>query len=93
MAANEAELADLLHEVAETHHLVFKITDGDDPDWASWYADHLLRLTPFPQWMSQPVVRSELVYWLVRLDKEYAEQQPAERWEVYYARALLGRFG
>ncbi len=93
MAANEAELADLLHEVGETHHVVFKISDGDDPDWASWYTDHLLRLTPFPQWMGQPVVRSELVYWLVRLDKEYTERQPAERWEAYYARALLARFG
>jgi hypothetical protein len=28
------ELGDLLHEAAETHHRVYRITDGDDPDWA-----------------------------------------------------------
>ena len=31
-------IAALLHEAAETHHTVYRITDGDDPDWASWYA-------------------------------------------------------
>ena len=35
-------IADLLHEAAETHHIVYRIVDGDDPDWASWYADWLL---------------------------------------------------
>jgi hypothetical protein len=29
---------------AETHHRVFRITDGVDDDWASWYAQWLLRL-------------------------------------------------
>ena len=40
-----ARIAELLHEAAETHHVVYRITDGDDPDWASWYADWLLDLT------------------------------------------------
>jgi hypothetical protein len=34
-------IADLLHEAAETHHVVYRIVDGDDPDWASWYAARL----------------------------------------------------
>jgi len=38
-------------------------------------------------------VRSELVYELVRLDKEYAAQAPAAPWPEHYARALVGRFG
>ena len=33
----------LLHEAAETHH-VYRITDGDDPDWASWYAAYAVGL-------------------------------------------------
>ena len=37
-------------------------------------------------------VRSELVYMLVRLDKEYNEQKPAGSWEGYYARALIEHF-
>jgi hypothetical protein len=92
MAASAQELGDLLHEVAETHHLVWKITDGDDPDWASWYADHLLRLTRFPDLIDKPVVRSELVYLLVKLDKDYSAQQPSERWEDYYAPKLSEHF-
>ena len=38
-----ARVSELLHEVAETHHVVYRITDGDDPDWASFYADWLAR--------------------------------------------------
>jgi hypothetical protein len=39
------------------------------------------------------VVRSELTYLLVRLDKEYSDRRPAERWEDYYAGELVRHFG
>jgi hypothetical protein len=42
-------MAALLHEAAETHHTVYRITDGDDSDWASWYADWLLKLSELPK--------------------------------------------
>jgi hypothetical protein len=29
-AADTQRIADLLHEAAETHHLVYRIVDGDD---------------------------------------------------------------
>jgi hypothetical protein len=32
-----AKVSGLLHEAAETHHRVFRITDGADDDWASWW--------------------------------------------------------
>ncbi len=92
MATELKDLSELLHEVAETHHVVWKITDGDDPDWASWYADHLLRLTHFQDLIGKSVVRSELVYMLVKLDKDYSAQQPRERWEDYYAQKLIDHF-
>jgi len=38
-------VADLLHEVAEIHHRVYRITDGEDSDWASWYANWLVELS------------------------------------------------
>ena len=41
-------IADLLHEAAETHHRVYRITDGEDPDWASWYADWLIDHSELP---------------------------------------------
>jgi len=37
-------------------------------------------------------VRSELIYLLVRLDKEYVAEQPDQGWESYYARAILAHF-
>ena len=86
------KISALLHEAAETHHVVYRIVDGDDPDWASWYADWLLNLSELPQLLGVRPVRSELVYMLVRLDKEYTEAQPAERWEDFYAARLAAHF-
>jgi hypothetical protein len=86
------KVAELLHEAGETHHQVFRITDGTDDDWASWYADWLIRLSELPQVLGAAPVRSELVYELVRLDKDFTEAGPDERWEDYYARELVARF-
>jgi hypothetical protein len=82
----------LLHEAAETHHIVYRIVDGDDPDWASWYADWLVKLSELPDLLEVKPVRSELVYMLVRLDKKYTIESPNEKWEDYYARGLLEHF-
>ena len=87
------KISALLHEAAETHHIVYRITDGDDPDWASWYSDWLLNLSELPTLLGVTPVRSELTYWLVRLDKEYTEAKPDEPWEQHYARALLEHLG
>lgn len=84
-------IADLLHEAGETHHVVFRITDGADDDWASWYADWLTRLSELPSLLDGAPVRSHLVHALVGLDREYAEAQPDERWEDYYAERLVER--
>jgi hypothetical protein len=86
------EIAALLHEAAETHHVVYRIVDGDDPDWASWYADWLLNLSELADLLNTKPVRSELVFLLVRLDKEYTATKPSERWEDVYARELLATF-
>ena len=90
--AQIAEVAGLLHEAAETHHTVYRIVDGADDEWASWYGDWLVRLSELPRLLGGPPVRSELVYLLVRLDKEYVERAPAEAWETYYARGILEHF-
>jgi hypothetical protein len=86
-------IADLLHEAGETHHTVYRIVDGEDPDWASWYSDWLLRLSELPQLLSETPVRSELTYMLVKLDKDYTAQSPDEPWPRWYAAALVDRFG
>jgi hypothetical protein len=84
---------DLLHEVGEIHHQVFRITDGADDDWASWYADWLMRLSELPSLVTSTIVRSELVYMLVKLDKEYTAEARPEPWEDYYAALIVDHFG
>ena len=86
-------VARLLHEAAETHHVVYRIVDGDDPDWASWYADWLLTLSELPQLLGAAPVRSHLVHELVQLDRDYASESRDERWEDWYASRLVDRFG
>jgi hypothetical protein len=93
MDERSTKIGELLHEAAETHHHVFRITDGADDDWASWYAQWLVTLSELPEALGGKVVRSELTYMLVRLDKEYTERRVDERWEDYYARELVRHFG
>jgi hypothetical protein len=85
-------VAALLHEAGETHHIVYRIVDGDDPDWASWYADWLLRLSELPQILGRTPIRSELVWLLVNLDKEYTTASPGAPWPTWYAERIVERF-
>jgi hypothetical protein len=91
--SDRTAVADLLHEAAETHHVVYRIVDGDDPDWASWYADWLLGLSELPQLLGAAPVRSHLVHALVELDRDYTAETRDERWEDWYAERLVERFG
>ena len=92
MTEPSERVAGLLHEAGETHHIVYRIVDGDDPDWASWYADWLLNLSELPQILGTRPVRSELVWLLVSLDKEYAETSPDAPWPQWYAERILIHF-
>lgn len=82
-------IADLLHEAAETHHVVYRITDGEDPDWASWYADWLLDHSELSALLGSPPIRSHLVHALVQLDRDYTAAAPEEQWEDWYAARLV----
>jgi hypothetical protein len=79
MEERERKVSELLHEAGETHHVVYRIVDGDDPDWATWYSEWLTSLSELPDILGTKPVRSQLTYLLVRLDKEYTEEQPDER--------------
>ena len=48
MEATVDQISALLHEAGETHHRVFRIVDGADDDWASWYAGWLVHLSEPP---------------------------------------------
>jgi hypothetical protein len=81
---------DLLHEAAEVHHTVYRIVDGDDPDWASWYSDWLINLSELPEILGRKPVRSELTALLVRLGREQAGSD--DPWEEAYAGAIVREF-
>ena len=83
----------LLQEAGETHHRVYRIVDGDDADWASWYADWLLGLSELPDILGAKPVRSELVWMLVQLGKDYAEQKPDTPWQEWYAERIVAELG
>jgi hypothetical protein len=87
-----ARVAALLHEAGETHHTVYRIVDGDDPDWASWYADWLANLSELPQILETRPVRSELTWLLVSLGKEYADAEPETPWPQWYAERIVKHF-
>jgi len=95
MAAEDpaAQVAALLQEVSETHHVVFRISDGEDADWASWYADWLIDHSELPQLLGRPPVRSELTWLLVGADKDYTSTSPQAPWPDWYAQRVLEHFG
>jgi hypothetical protein len=86
-------VADLLREAAETHHHVYRITDGADDDWASWYADWLVRLSELPQLLGRTPVRSELVHLLVQADRDHTGEGHGEEWDRFYARRIIAEWG
>ena len=87
-----AQVSRLLHEAGETHHQVFRITDGADDDWASWYADWLIKLSELPSILATNPVRSELVWLLVSLDREYTAASPEAPWPQWYAERVISHF-
>lgn len=83
MASKTELIEKLLEQAATAHHEAYAATDGDDPEWPLWYASYLVdRLRAQTDFAA---TRSELVYWLVRLDREYAEADSAIPWTRFYA--------
>lgn len=87
-----AAIASLLHEAGETHHIVYRIVNGEDPDWASWYADWLIYHSELPQILGKTPIRSALVWRLVQLDRDYADASPETPWPEWYAERIVAHW-
>jgi hypothetical protein len=77
------ELADLIVETGKHHHKAFITSDGEDPEWALWYAAYLQtrlwdRLGSIP-------TRSSLVHLLIQGDQDFAPTPEAPDWPHAYA--------
>src|ERR1700755_3283258 len=92
MGGTEEQVSSLLQEVSETHHRVFRIVDGADDDWASWYADWLINLSELPALLGAKPVRRELGYLRVALNKDYTSAQQAQPWPAFYAPKIRKHF-
>lgn len=83
----------LLHEAGEVHHVVYRITDGADDDWASFYGDWLTRHSELGDVLGTMPVRSHLVHELVECERAFPDAVPGESWEDWYAARVVDRFG
>jgi hypothetical protein len=84
-------IATLLHQTAEDHHVAYKETDGVDPDWSIWYAGHLLE-NGFETLLDARLLKSDLIYLLVLVDKQQMSEAPGAHWEKYYADFFVNRY-
>ena len=83
-----AALADLLAETGRQHHRAFADTDGADPEWALWYADHLAgRIDSL---VDAPPTKSKIIQCLMNAAEAHAAQDPEGPWSTFYANYLLG---
>jgi hypothetical protein len=85
-------IADLLHQVGETHHIVFSDTEGNDEDWATFYSDWLLTHSDLPNVLGHRPIRSHLTRDLVELDEQYSAQNPSDQWTAWYAARLIAKY-
>jgi hypothetical protein len=84
------QLEELFRETGEAHHQAYIETDGFDPEWPLWYADHLrARIGPL---LGVEFTQSELVYLLIWVANEQPLRAPAANWARYYARFFTERY-
>ena len=83
-------LVSLFRETAEAHHHAFAKTDGVDPEWPSWYAEHVQK--GLNEALGATLTRSELTYLIVSAEKERELRAPGANWPPYYAKFFLERY-
>jgi NAD(P)H-hydrate epimerase len=87
-SADAAGLAELLMETGQRHHQAFIDTDGVDPEWALWYADHLTgRIDAFVD--AEPT-KARIIQCLMNAADALARHSPDEPWPPFYANYILG---
>lgn len=81
----------LLHQAGEEHLATHKETNGDDPEWPIWYASYLLE-NGFETLLYAKLLKSDLIYLLVLVDKQQKSEAPGSQWEKYYADFFVKRY-
>ena len=81
----------LLHQAGEEHLATHRETNGDDPEWPIWYAGYLLE-NGFETLLDAKLLKSDLIYLLVLVDKQQKSEAPGSQWEKYYADFFVKRY-
>ena len=83
-------VAGLLRDTGKAHHRAFEATDGADPDWPIWYANHAR--DAFAGQFGIDLTRSQLVYCLMNASFEHEARAPERGWAEFYADEIVARF-
>ena len=83
-------VADLFAETGRAHHAAFAATDGEDPEWPIWYAEHLQ--SSLTDALQTQFTKSQLVYCVMDADFEHAARDPDGDWSTFYAAQFIERY-
>jgi hypothetical protein len=83
-------LEELFREVSEAHYQAYIETDGADPEWPLWYAEHCRERLGAE--LDAAFTKSELVYMLVLVANEQPLRAPGATWSKYYAKFFHGLY-
>ncbi len=81
------KLVALFRETGPAHHRAYIQTDGADPEWPLWYAEHIQ--AQVNGLLGASLTRSKIVQLLVSASEEQAVQAPQADWTEYYADYFL----
>ncbi len=84
------DLVDVFQETGHAHHTAFSETDGVDPEWPIWYAEHLQ--APLTDALQTPFTKSQLIYCVMDADFEHQARAPESAWQEFYAEQFIERY-
>ena len=85
-----SQLSNLFKDAGRAHHAAFIDTDGEDPEWPLWYADHLRK--PLGEALDTSFYKSQLIYCLMNADFEHAARAPDTDWADFYASEFIEHY-
>ena len=85
----QSQLTELFLQAGHAHHQAFLDTDGDDPEWALWYANYLKE--SLPRLLGVEMNQGRMVYELVRMADEAGASD--KHWSELYAEDLIRKYG
>jgi hypothetical protein len=74
----------VLKAAGPAHHAAYVATDGEDPEWPLWYADHVLENVTSILGRAE-LTRSRLVWAFVSCDHAFVLAAPPVPWHRFYA--------